>query len=220
MLNLIIKDILLQRKISFVTIPYSLIMIIVGIFAGTSNILPLYTLGIIITVYLSVQYIVGYEEKNKSSLVIVSLPINRDDIVISKYLSSLLIMIINISIFLIPFFLLNVFFTAQPVEFIDYAIMLICISIILLTYSVYFPLYFKFGYAVVRIFPFFVYIGGLMLPGFLQKLIEKNNPIMKNILNIMASNPAKFLTIFLLFSLTTLLISLLLSLSVYKNRDL
>ncbi|MEW9095736.1 MAG: ABC-2 transporter permease [Clostridiaceae bacterium] len=219
-MNLIIKDILLQRKISFVTIPYSLIMIIVGIFAGTSNILPLYTLGIIITVYLSVQYIVGYEEKNKSSLVVASLPINRDDIVISKYLSSLLIMIINISIFLIPFFLLNVFFTAQPVEFADYAILLICISIILLTYSVYFPLYFKFGYAVVRIFPFFVYIGGLMLPGFLQKLIEKNNPIMKSIINIMASSPAKFLTIFLLFSLATLLISLLLSLSVYKNRDL
>ncbi|WP_315116085.1 ABC-2 transporter permease [uncultured Clostridium sp.] len=220
MLNLIIKDILLQRKITFITIPYSILMIIVSIFAGANKILPIYTLGIIITVYLSVQYIIGYEEKNQSSLIIASLPINRDNIVISKYLSSLLLMIMNISIFLIPFFLLNVFFIAQPIEFTDYAIMLICISIILLTYSVYFPLYFKFGHAVVRIFPFVIYLGGLMLPGFLQKLIEKNNPIMKNIINIMASNPAKFLAIFLLFSLTTLFISLLLSLNVYKNRDL
>ncbi|GAA0730081.1 hypothetical protein GCM10008905_30890 [Clostridium malenominatum] len=59
-----------------------------------------------------------------------------------------------------------------------------------------------------------------MLPGFLQKLIKRDNPMVKNILSIIIHNPSKVLIIFFMFSLAMLLISMFISLVIYKNRDL
>ncbi|WP_343771129.1 ABC-2 transporter permease [Clostridium malenominatum] len=220
MFNLVFKDFLLQRKITFIAIAYSLFMLVIGILAPIDNPMPLYTFGIIIMVYSSIQDMVGKEERCKSSLILGSLPIDRNDLVISKYLSLIFMTIMNLVMFLLPFSIFRWIRGGSPIPFTDYIIMIVCVSAILLSFSIYFPLYFKFGYAVMRIFPLVIYIGGLMLPGFLQKLIKRDNPMVKNILSIIIHNPSKVLIIFFMFSLAMLLISMFISLVIYKNRDL
>ena len=85
MLNLIIKDIIIQKKTFLYVFLYSIFISFTFSTLKPSG-LGLYVLCPIITTYFIITYALTYDDKNKSEIVLNSLPLRRDDIVISKYL--------------------------------------------------------------------------------------------------------------------------------------
>jgi len=86
MLNLIIKDMIIQKKTFLYVLLYS-----VFISFAFSSLKPigvgLYVLNPVITTYFLITYALIYDDKNKSEIILNSLPLSRVDIVISKYIS-------------------------------------------------------------------------------------------------------------------------------------
>lgn len=87
MLNLVIKDILIQKKTIIFALLYAAFVL-----AFFSTIFPsgfgLYVMSPMIITYLYITFAVQYDDKNNSEVILNSLPLKRSDIVISKYIST------------------------------------------------------------------------------------------------------------------------------------
>ncbi|PFU40125.1 ABC transporter permease [Bacillus cereus] len=79
--QLVLKDIMLQRKLSFVYLICLFFLVIVD-FRSDSFLM---TLGISIPI-LGMIWSMSYEERNKSEMILSSLPFQRKEIVIAKYI--------------------------------------------------------------------------------------------------------------------------------------
>lgn len=222
MFNLVLKDFLLQKKITLITIAYALFFSVVCYFNATKldklMVFPIF--GIVFSTYLSIFYMIGKEERTKSLIIINSLPLERSQIVISKYISLIFFIIINTLVFYLPILLLGVIYANNSVSSLDYSIIIMFLSFLLILFSIYYPLYFKYGYNAMRIFSFAFYILTFTIPNFLQKLIKTNNPLLHKLINYMLVNPSK--TIWITFILTVLIFiaSLYASIGIYKNKDI
>lgn len=153
--NLILKDILIQKKnCIFALIIYPLIAIIA--FQSIPE-------GILIVGSVSVAFILisnafAYDEKCMGDVYIKSLPVNMQDIVTARYLSLIVFSIIGIAV-------MYLYLTAAKLLGININIGTISASRIInimfiniLLYSIQFPLYYKFGFVKMRIFSNLVYI--------------------------------------------------------------
>lgn len=222
MFNLVLKDFLLQKKITLFTIVYSLFFTIICCLNMTNldklTLFPIF--GIVFSTYLSVFYMIGYEEKNKSLVIINSLPLERSQIVISKYISLIFFIIVNVLILYLPTFLLGIIFRNNQIYSLNYSILTVFIAILLILFSIYYPLYFKYGYNTMRIFSFAIYILAFTTPSFIQKLIKNNNPLLHKFINYISVDPSKVIWITFILSILIFIISLCVSIVIYKNKDI
>ena len=83
MLNLILKDLLVQKKSLLFALGYCFFLVFA--FQSLQGAAPI--AATVAVVYLLTQYSFTYEDKNKSETMLNSLPISRRDIVLAKYLS-------------------------------------------------------------------------------------------------------------------------------------
>ena len=153
MFNLIIKDILIQKK----TLVFMLIYIIVFMFALRSLGSGAFS-GIIIAVtYQLVTTACNQEEKVNSDIILNSMPIRRRDIVLAKYLSIFVYTIAATLCYYVITIILS--FTGMQTTF--YAITpknlagAICATIVM--NSLYFPFYFKWGFVKAKIVSFILF---------------------------------------------------------------
>lgn len=221
MLNLIIKDIAIQKK----TLLYALLYAIfapIAFFSMAPNGFGLYVLPPMATTYIFISFAVNYDEKNKSEIVLNSLPIKRNDIVISKYISvfvfAILGIIYSITIgFLGKFTGLPVF--AMSISLLD--IVLVLTSVCIFS-SIFFPVYFKFGYIKMNFFNVILVMLIVFLPSAAIEYATSNpNNILVQKFNYFINNTSSFTQnlLVLIIGLIFFLISLMISIRIYRNKE-
>lgn len=227
MINLIIKDLKLQKKICIIGIAFYIFMIFSFGSTGKSisetfssfifNIW--YTFMTVYMVSLSVLYSDAYDEKNKSHIILNSLPLNRSTLVISKYLSLFIYLIIYLAAILV---FSNIFrFLFPNLVSLNIIGILLPIIIIGLAFSIYYPLYFKIGRKMLEIYRLFIWSLLIILPTIFNKAIKKVPlSLLQDILSNITSNYKFYLALLSIITICFVILSCMLSMKLYKNRDL
>ncbi|WP_160680526.1 ABC-2 transporter permease [Clostridium sp. C8-1-8] len=217
MINLVFKDLLIQKKSIYIAILYGFIFSLILSRASTPD-------GIFIAVpsviaYLFISYACAYDDKNSSDLMLNSLPINRRDIVYAKYLSIIVYLIISICISFIFTSLVKYsgFSTLNRLMTFEDAIG--CFASIIFLSSVYYPIYFKLGYLKSRYISMFLMLGAIFIPTAIFNLLGNNiATYIVNYLSTLSENVLKLIVLFVLFIIWSL--SLAISMNIYLKKDL
>ncbi|MBU3146169.1 ABC-2 transporter permease [Clostridium sp. CF012] len=221
MFNLIIKDIAIQKK----TLLYALLYAIFAPIAFSSmepSGFVLYVLPPMAITYIFISFAASYDEKNKSEIILNSLPLKRDDIVISKYLSIFVFAIIGIIYSILIGFIgkatgLPMF--TRSISFLDIVSVLTAVCIFS---SMFFPVYFKFGYIKMNFFNVILFMSFLFIPSAaIEYATENPNNIFVQKITYFINNTSSFThnSLALIIGLIFFLISLMISIRIYKNKE-
>src|SRR5699024_9822080 len=143
---LIKKDFILLKKINIFAIIYSFFIAAMGAYNYNYLISTLfYITGIIMMVFVFIIYINGYDDKYKSEMILNSLPIDRENIVRSKYLILILFTIVACGIVYLFTKFISLLNYIEVDKSFNIQGVIIVMNIILLFYSIYYPFYFKIG---------------------------------------------------------------------------
>lgn len=221
MFRLVRKDLLLQRKTFFIALAYA--AVIFASFSRTDASKEIFNIGSIAIAYLFISYSLSYDDKNNSLVILNSLPVKREEIVIAKYISLAVFGGIGIVIMSLFGFLVKLsgLFICE-INISSYSIMKIFI-ILLAMYSLFFPLYFKFGYLklnIVNMFMFFIAIFGIQLMNYISSNFKENALV--NLLVDFLSNSSQQI-IYLAALASVLIITALsasISVKIYNSRNL
>lgn len=220
MINLILKDILIQKKTFLYAFFYGIFAIIA--FNGTTGARGAYMFGGIAIAYLMIIYSNGYDEKNKSEIILNSLPVNRDSIVTAKYAAVLLFFLLGVFITGISGAVITALNIIQDMRFIKLSDVLGIFISVGLMYSVYYPLYFKFGSLKLKIFNIVLFMLFLFVPNIIVSWIQENpnNSIVLKFLSMIERNPAWMLQMFTaIVIMIVLIISMEISIKIYRNKE-
>jgi ABC-2 type transport system permease protein len=221
MLNLIVKDILIQKKTLLYALLYAILAPIV--FSSMKPIgLGLYVLPPMAITYMFISFAVSYDEKNKSEIILNSLPIERNDIVISKYISTFVFAILGIIFSILIGFIgktagLSMF--TRLISLMD--IVLVLTSVCILS-SIFFPVYFKFGYIKMNLFNVIILMLIMILPTTVFEYFTENpNNILVQNISYFINNTSSFTqnSLILLTGLILFLISLMISIRIYNSKE-
>ena len=155
MFNLILKDILLQKKI----IAFIFLYAIIFVFAFQSSEIFGFVAVVMAVTYTSMNTIASIEDKNKADVLLNSLPIRRKKLILAKYISIWIYMFMGILSYIIVTNLIKAF--GLPIKVFPItveAIMAAIISVVLIN-SIYLPVFFKFGYTKSRIISLILFIS-------------------------------------------------------------
>jgi len=217
MFNLVKKDLKLATKINIFAVIYALFISAMGM--SLPNFPPvnaMYILGIIMLVFISVIYSNGYDDKNKSEVVLNSLPIDRKDIVRGKYVTLIIFILIS-CIFTFVFTNaikgLGIKPDGKPADILD---IVVAMSLLLVFYSIYYPFYFKLGD--LRMFNAILWLFVFIGPTILGKIGKKF--VTKNLITKLASlNLRQIGLLVFIFSIVIYFISLQISKRLYMTRE-
>lgn len=221
MLNLIMKDIVIQKKTLLYTFLYTIFLSIT--FSSLKPIgMGLYVLCPVVTTYFFITSSVNYDEKNKSEIVLNSLPLNRDAIVISKYISifvfAIICIIYSISIGFVEK-IIRLPLVVRLFSLLDIILVLISVCIF---GAIFFPVYFKFGYIKSKIFNTMLFMIIFFVPTMIiNYAIESPNNILVQKFNYFITNTSSFAknSLVLIIGSIIFLISLMISIRIYNNKE-
>lgn len=220
MFNLLVKDILIQKKMVLISPFYALFFLLVFRQPPMSE--ALYIMSTIAIVYILTMYASAYDDKNRSEVLLNSLPVKRRDIVLAKYLSIFLYTGIGLAAsVLIAFIAAAAGFAAsvRPVNMGDVAGSL---AAAVFLNAVYYPLYFRFGSIKVRIINMFLFLAIFFLPAFLTEYLKAHYgpETLQSLLIRLSGTPGWIQGIVLAALFLALLLgSLALSLRIYENKE-
>ncbi|HHT7238072.1 ABC-2 transporter permease [Bacillus sp. JJ927] len=210
MQQLILKEFFLQKKM----FPFYFLIPILSIFRNSVEPMGI-AIGLFITCSTIIYISFYYEEKSKIEKVLVSLPITRKEIVIAKYISTTLFFIAGLSITFIVVILGNILLKRDMV-IPGYAIFSAIVATLIYC-VVMIPTNYIGGYKattvlnVIMIFPLMGMIG-LMCNVFGDKTI---------MLKVLHSEEATLaMGVLGIGALVSIVISMLLSINLYNERDL
>ncbi|MBY0597303.1 ABC-2 transporter permease [Bacillus bingmayongensis] len=198
MQQLVMKDFIVQWKFLIWYLLYPFLLYVIS--QDSRNV---FTAIIIIIPILATMTTFHNDDKNSSEQVLNSLPVARKQIVVAKYIFSLLILIVSV---MISSVMIGIEFGIEAISFIKVtAVSSINIVIIYLSFAI--PIHFIFGYRKGRFITFII----LLVPVLIGELFFKVN-IEKTILQ--SSVLLSICAICLLF------ISILVCTKLYEQRDL
>lgn len=214
MLNLIFKDIIVQKR----SLLFILFYLIICVFSFKS--MPIGVFLYVVTITLIFFLITGsysYDERNKSDLVISSLPITRKEIIISKYISVILYNIVALgvmTIFMLGVKISNISLDTQFFKLND--VINVFIASLLLA-SFMFPIYSRFGFTKSRVITFITYFS---LFGFINSIASSSdmgtlNSIYRFLQAISSNNYILLAIAFIIY-----LLSMYFSIKIYENKEL
>lgn len=211
MLSLVIKDIIVQKK----TVLLSLVYVVFFIFAFQSIGPSGFTAAAVAVTYILVVTSAAYDDKNKADIMLNSLPVKRSDIVFAKYLSVFIYAAIGIIAYILASAGAKVLMLPVRVYSVTLETFVGGLFAIILLNSIYFPVFFKFGYMksrIVNFILFFVFFFGV------QAVAEFK--FTRNIMLMLDSLPDfEIASIIMGIGVVILIISYALSLWFYKNRE-
>lgn len=150
MLKLIIKDFLLQKKMLYFNLAYSLFVLIV--FNNSTFSSTVYIMGAVAVAYMCILGASAYDDKNKSDVILNSLPIKRKQIVEAKYFGVMAFAVLSIFTIGILGAVMKGIGLPFPERYISFTDIVGALVSLSLLSSLYFPFYFRFGYITSRIF--------------------------------------------------------------------
>ncbi len=218
MLNLILKDILIQKK----SLAYIALYVVIFSIAFQGTGMDTFIVIAVAVTYQMVATACAYEDKAGSDIMWNSMPIKRRNIVLTKYLSVLFYTIISALVYMVFTILINL--TAIPISVAPITLPGLAAAFIstILMNDVYFPVYFKFGYMrarVISIILFFVLFIGIL--SMAQMAQSKQSGTLFKIFNATFGNASGMQIIFAIIvaELIFTLISYALSVKFYNNKE-
>ncbi|MDF2719911.1 MAG: transporter permease [Paenibacillus sp.] len=158
MVQLLIKDLRIQKRfigLGFVFVGFFFFLL--GAFEGMPLSVPAAIFSHFLIVVASKM-----DEKNNNGRMLVSFPLRRTDIVASKYVG--IFMFMTLAFFLTSLWRLLAGFVlpAGELPWFDLKSMAVTVAVLLLFYSIYFPMFFAFGSRIVQMLDFIVIfaVGG------------------------------------------------------------
>lgn len=218
MFNLVIKDILVQKKSILFALGYCFFLVFA--FQSLEQAGPI--AANIAVVYILLINSFGYEDKNKSDIMLNSLPISRRDIVLAKYLSIFVYMGLAILAYMGSSLLVKALRIPIDVVLLSLEGVTTAFLIVALMSSIYLPIIFKFGYIKAKLFNLVMFLFFFFVPTIIVNLY--NNPryhhYFVNFFQEFASWKNWQIALLLIdFSLLILSISYSISVSIYKKRE-
>lgn len=207
MFSLLKKEIVIQKKILIFSFPIVILYL---------AILPLQTISLFpIATLLSFFFIINandIDEKNKSNVLLNSLPISREQIVAAKYISVFVFALISIIIANASGLFLKILDPTNQINWINIEDVLRTFCILGGVMTLYYPLYFKFGGKSMLILLITILVSSAFVVSVIVSTIGGAHTPILYILDIPQSYLA--LLICILFYL-----SFQLSLRIYRNKD-
>ena len=214
MLQLIKKDVVTQRIFAYLAplflLPYFL-TIGKNIEGPPLILVMVFSMSIAFISYIMVMYSNFNTNEGEKLLnrLLLSLPINRVDIIMAKYISVLVWWLVSLVSYLILFYGLGRVFGFGPDGSLDLRIIPLSLCFTYVLSSVFYPLQFKFGYRSASL------IGILMFFA-ITSSVGKIFSLQSGILSFTAEYP--IMTI-IGFSLLVSVVSFFLSLNIFKKKD-
>jgi len=222
MINLIIKDFKIIKKIIIFGVIYAFIIAFIGTKNVQEGILNqgfsmFYT---IFMTYFSIVTANGYDEKNKANYCIRSLPISSGDIVISKYLAVAAYTIFYYSIFGIAILISNGVLSANSTAF-DYKIFAVTLIISMLVFGIQYPFYFKYGAKFLQYFRTIGFLLIFIVPNILTKIIKSidKEKVMRSI-DWINNNQQLCIVILTVIAACITLVTIMCSIKVFDNKEI
>lgn len=218
MLNLIIKDILMQKK----RMVFGLAYILIACVSFQSMEVFVYPMAMTGFAYMLVFTSCAYEDMNKADVMVNSLPVSRKMVVAAKYLSVIFYFMIGTLVYalLIAFNSIPGFpVTIQPITLQSFAAGFASVSLII---AFVLPVFYKVGYMKSRItvfILFFIFFFGISA---ISEIITKSNYniYLSSLIVRIDEIGSPAVSILIFAALVILLaISYLIAVKFYKNRE-
>ncbi len=218
MFNLVIKDILVQKKSILFALGYCFFLVFA--FQSLEQAGPI--AANIAVVYILLINSFGYEDKNKSDIMLNSLPISRRDIVLAKYLSIFVYMGLAILAYMGSSLLVKALRIPIDVVLLSLEGVTTAFLIVALMSSIYLPIIFKFGYIKAKLFNLVMFLFFFFVPTIIVNLY--NNPryhhyFVNFFQEFVSWKNWQIALLLIAFSLLILSISYSISVSIYKKRE-
>lgn len=213
MFNLLKKDFILLSGVSIFIVICAYIDSVIGfILPKANNINIAYTFGIIGIVFILIVSCIEHDGRDKSQVILNSFPIKRSDIVKEKYIILIVFILISSILFFLLTNIIKVVSHKTDGRAIGILDIIVAIDILLIFYSIYFPLFFKFDSN--NVFNSILFILVLIAPKILVKVFDRR------ILDMVESlNSYKVSIVILIFSIAIYCISLQVSKHIYLKRE-
>ena len=205
MLGLIKKDLLLMKtnaKSLLIIFIIYLLMAINGNF-DIVVMLPLFMMVLLISTF-------GYDEYNNWDAYVNALPVGRKNIILSKYLTSAILLVCSSIISCIIAYVLTFFYEKSDIS---HSLSYIggCLCGMLIAISLMYPLIFKYGSQKGRIAGFVLIAGSGFILGLLSKI--------KTFSTVVNSFETYFLIAFVILTILMLIGSYIISVKIYSKRE-
>lgn len=212
MLNLIIKDILIQKKTFFYALAFYPIFIIFALQGMPEG---MFTMGSFFISYMLIFGAFAYDERSRADLFVLSLPVKKREVVAARYLSFILFALLGCLVMTLYIYIaktLNMDINLGTISFSKILTNLMTIAII---FSIYMPIMFKFGSSKTKVIGTFVFAFlGVSLSAIANYLnTEKNIDLIRNMPQWLAIIAP------ILIILISLYISLRVSARIYSTRE-
>lgn len=216
MINLVIKDIVIQKKTFLFSLFYTIVAA-TGFFTFNNNGFILYDLSPMVIIYMFITYAASYDDKNKSELVLNSLPVKREQIVISKYISAFVFAAIGFIYSISIGFIGNAtgLLDIRSISLFDVVSVL---AFVCIYSSIYFAMYFKLGAVKTNQIIFVIVIILFSLP-LLVFANGNDNVLTKMYYFIITTTSLPINSLALMIGIILFLISLVISIRLYNNKQ-
>jgi hypothetical protein len=165
MLNLVMKDVLIQKKSAAYSIFFAFLMVF-SFQSIQGN--GAYLMGAMGVVFLLVAGAFAYDERGRGDILINSLPIARQDVVGARYLSLFVFSMAAVLMVTLAGTLLKLSGLNIKLDYISPADMLGMFITLVVLFSIYIPIYFKFGYVKSRMVNVILYASVLAFAGIIS----------------------------------------------------
>jgi ABC-2 type transport system permease protein len=215
MYGLIKKDIMVQKKVVMVAVLLIIYFMFFFHSEGPTGLIA----GITVVTYILTIGASTIDDRNKSEILLNSLPIKRRTIVLAKYLSALIFATCAIVVYSIIYFIVGIFQIPFNVISFSFEGLVGSYVAIALLCSINLPIIFKFGYIKSRvatmILYFLLFFGTISVGNKLTSKSWLNNALY--VLNDMSGLEVSIWII--LISIVMLSISIKISISFYNKRE-
>lgn len=216
MINLIKKDLAIafSKKNAAIFLAYCLFIITVIDTFSSDNI---YILIISTIAYFLVSESFIYDERTKGEYIINSLPVKREEIVLSRYLS-LIFYISAATVFAAAIGALTALMNIGNIRFINMnVIKKVFISNIVMI-SLILPLFYKFGYRTIKIIYLLIYMLFFSFITSFPNIITLN--FVKDLMTFIQTNKCLINILSIIILIFLVIISITISLQVYRKKDI
>lgn len=219
--NLIVKDFIIEKKYTK-SLVFSFLLIFIS--AQFFNTAATYIFVPFLTALSFIMYGYGFGEKNDTDVMLVSMPISRKDIVIERYISSVIFLIIGIIVTLIFGAVFMHFSFSALKRMMNFNDILWSSFSTIIYVSIYLPIYFKYGYIKAQLKNSYILTAVIALQIVMVMIATfvSNGTAKKFVMDI-ANSPNESLIFCIACAAACFVMfiaSAIISLKIYLNRDL
>lgn len=221
MYNLILKDILIQKRMIMLSLIYGVFFTLV--FKNNIGKEGAVVAGTVALAYFFMINACGYEDKYNGFTIFTSLPVRKRDIVVSKYLSIFVFALIGIVLMSLIQILLSLAGVLDGLSPLSIETITGAAVSAALFGALYYPFYFKVGYMKSKFIVFILFMIIGFLPGILMKLLDRDSTMerMHQIISRLDTLPDLAVGGAILgAALLILFISMLFSIRIFEAKEL